>query len=75
MSAGGDHYDDPLVTRYASAEMSRLFSPRVKFTTWRRLWLALAEAQRELGLPVTERQLAQLRATQDDLNLERAAGS
>ena len=57
------HYDNPLITRYASAEMSRLWSPEHKFRTWRRLWVALAEAQAELGLPIRQEQLAELRAT------------
>ena len=48
-----DQYDNPLVARYASAEMSRLWSPRRKFRTWRQLWVALAEAEAELGLPIT----------------------
>ncbi|MDR3305922.1 MAG: adenylosuccinate lyase, partial [Clostridiales Family XIII bacterium] len=48
-----ERYTNPLTTRYSSAEMSRIFSPRVKFETWRRLWVALAEAERELGLPIT----------------------
>ena len=45
-----DVYDNPLISRYASPEMARLWGPRRKFTTWRRLWVALAEAQAELGL-------------------------
>ncbi|MBI4409897.1 MAG: adenylosuccinate lyase, partial [Gemmatimonadetes bacterium] len=59
--------------RYASAEMNRLFSPAYKFGTWRRLWLALAEAQRELGVEISDEALAQMRARLDDLDLERAA--
>lgn len=68
-----DRYESPLTTRNASAEMQAIFSPRRKFTTWRRLWLALAEAQRELGLAITDAQLDQLRACVDALNLDRAA--
>ncbi|HSB36673.1 MAG TPA: hypothetical protein VLH41_07330, partial [Thermoanaerobaculia bacterium] len=49
-----DLWENPLGSRYASAEMSSLFSARSKFTTWRRLWLWLAEAERELGLPIPE---------------------
>ena len=57
----GDRYDNPLVSRYASAEMSALFSARTKFGAWRRLWLALAEAEQELGLPIPDEALAALR--------------
>ena len=49
-----DQYVNPLTDRYASAEMSAIFSPARKFGTWRRLWLALAESQAELGLPVPD---------------------
>ena len=68
-----ERFDSPLVTRYASREMSRLFSPAEKFRTWRRLWVALAEAEKELGLDISDEQIAQLRGRQDDLNLDRAA--
>lgn len=68
-----DHYDNPLISRYASAEMSRLWGPMRKFRTWRRLWVALAEAQAELGLPIRQEQLAELRAHVDDVDLEVAA--
>jgi len=57
-----DLYDNPLITRYASTEMSRLWGPQRKFSTWRRLWVALAEAEAELGLPITQEQIAELRA-------------
>jgi adenylosuccinate lyase len=67
-----DQYDNPLIARYASAEMSRLWGPRRKFRTWRLLWVALAEAQAELGLPIREAQLAELRAHVDDVDLELA---
>jgi adenylosuccinate lyase len=65
-----DQYDNPLSRRYASPEMSRLFSPRFKFSTWRRLWLALAEAEAELGLPIRPDQIDAMRGTLDDLNLD-----
>ena len=65
-------YENPLVDRYASAEMSFIWSPQKKFTTWRRLWVALAQAERELGLPISEAQLAALTAKVDDINFERA---
>ena len=57
-----DTYTSPLASRNASAEMLRLWSPRHKFNTWRRIWLAVAEAQHELGLPVTKEQVEELRA-------------
>jgi adenylosuccinate lyase len=67
-----DLYDNPLIGRYASAEMSRLWGPQRKFRTWRRLWVALAEAQAELGLSIRQEQLAELRAHVDDVDLELA---
>jgi len=54
-----DRYENPLTKRYASAEMSYLFSDEKKFKTWRKLWIALAEAEHELGLPVTDEQVAE----------------
>ena len=57
-----DRWENPLTTRYASGEMSTLFSARSKFTTWRRLWLALAEAEQQLGLPIPEASLEDLSA-------------
>jgi adenylosuccinate lyase len=57
-----DRWENPLTTRYASAEMSALFSARSKFTAWRRLWLWLAEAEKQLGLPIPEASLEALRA-------------
>jgi len=68
MSTPRDRYESPLLGRYASAEMSRLFSPDFKFRTWRRLWIVLAEVERELGLPITEAQLDELRATEHEIN-------
>lgn len=65
-----DIYKTPLASRYASYEMQHLFSEDVKFRTWRRLWIALAEAEQELGLPITEEQLEQLKAHKDDINYE-----
>jgi adenylosuccinate lyase len=65
-------YRNPLVERYASAEMSRIFSPAYKFTTWRQLWVALAETQAELGLPVSEAAVASMRANIDNIDLSRA---
>ena len=65
--------DHPLASRYASPEMSALFSPHHKFTTWRRLWLSLAEAEQKLGLPISDAQLQEMRDTLDDLDLDAAA--
>ncbi|MEW6072569.1 MAG: adenylosuccinate lyase [Planctomycetota bacterium] len=62
------NYESPLSTRYASARMRELFSAQRKFTTWRRLWIALAEAERELGLPITAAQIAELAAHVDDVD-------
>ncbi len=64
------NYENPLIKRYASREMSHIFSPDMKFTTWRRLWIALAEAEQELGLEITDEQLAELREHVDDINYE-----
>ncbi len=63
-----DSYENPLVSRYASREMVRLFSPEFKFRTWRKLWIALAEAERELGLPIGAAQIAELRRHAEDVN-------
>ncbi len=65
-----DRYQSPLSERYASKEMQYIFSPDKKFRTWRRLWIALAEAEMELGLPVTQEQIDELRAHQDDINYD-----
>ncbi len=58
-----EFYENPLIDRYASAEMSRLWGAQRKFRTWRRLWVALAEAEAELGLPISAAQIEQLRRT------------
>ena len=78
MTSPGDRYVHPLSERYASAQMQELFSPARRFGTWRRLWLALAEAQQELGLeiggaPIPDEALEEMRATLDTIDLERAA--
>ena len=65
-----DRYQSPLSERYASREMQYIFSPEKKFRTWRRLWIALAESEKELGLPITEEQIEELKAHQDDINFE-----
>ncbi len=68
-----NRYLHPLSDRYASGEMQEIFSPARRFGTWRRLWLALAESERELGLQIPEAALDQMRAALDTLDLERAA--
>ncbi len=68
-----DSYTSPLSARYPSKEMKYIFSPEKKFTTWRKLWVALAEAEQELGYPITDAQLAELRAHIEDVNYEVAA--
>lgn len=65
-------YQDPLAVRYAGTEMSYLFSDEMKFRTWRRLWIALAEAEQEMGLPITDEQIRQMREHADDINYETA---
>ncbi|HEX8275168.1 MAG TPA: adenylosuccinate lyase [Longimicrobiaceae bacterium] len=67
-----DRYSNPLTERYASPEMSRIFSPAFKFGTWRRLWLALAEAEKELGLPIPDEAITALGQHLDDFDLKRA---
>lgn len=73
MSSEHETYQSPLAGRYASEEMRRLFSAETKFGTWRRLWLALAEAEAELGLDISEEQLAELRAKLEPIDFEAAA--
>jgi adenylosuccinate lyase len=65
-------YESPFSSRYASREMLELFSPDTKFKTWRTLWIALAEAQKELGLDITQEQIDELKAFRDDINYELA---
>ncbi len=65
-----DTYESPLNTRYASKEMKYIFSPDKKFKTWRKLWVALAESEMELGLSVTTEQVAQLKEHLDDINYD-----
>lgn len=69
----GDVYESPLVARYASREMSELFGARHRIITWRRLWLALAQAQRCAGLKISARQIRQLERTLEDVNFAAAA--
>ncbi len=65
-----DKYISPLSTRYASDEMQFVFSQNFKFRTWRRLWIALASAEKQLGLPITDEQIAELKAHRDDINYD-----
>ena len=65
-----DRYISPFSTRYASDEMQYLFSEDNKFKTWRRLWIALAEAEQAQGLPITDEQIAQLKSHADDINYD-----
>ena len=62
------NYTSSLSERYPSKEMKYLFSPEMKFRTWRKLWIALAETEQELGLPITDEQIAELKAAADDIN-------
>jgi adenylosuccinate lyase len=65
-------YDNPLISRYASREMAELWSPQRKFSTWRRLWVALAEAERDLGLAISDDQIEELRAHINEIDFDRA---
>ncbi len=67
-----DLYNSPLNSRYASKEMSYIFSDNMKFTTWRKLWVSLAECEKELGLPITDEQIEELKAHINDVNYEDA---
>ncbi len=68
-----DNYTSPLSSRYASKEMQFIFSPDNKFRTWRKLWIVLAETEQELGLPITDEQLAELKAHAEDIDYAAAA--
>lgn len=65
-----DRYQSPLSERYASKEMQYIFSPDMKFRTWRKLWIALAETEKELGLNITQEQIDELKAHAEDINYE-----
>ena len=65
-----DRYQTPLAERYASKEMQYIFSPDMKFRTWRRLWIALAETEKELGLNITQEQIDELKAHAEDINYD-----
>jgi len=68
-----ERFVSPLVSRYAGEAMLRIFSPAEKVRTWRRIWIALAEAQQELGLDITDEQLGQMHAAAERIDFERAA--
>ncbi len=68
-----DHYENPLISRYASKQMSQIWSARKKFETWRSLWIALAESEKELGLEITDEQIAQLKEHRTNIDFDRAA--
>jgi len=68
-----DLYENPLITRYASREMSRIWSSQHRHSTWRRLWVALAEAEAELGIKISSSQIEELRAAVDDIDFDLAA--
>ena len=70
MSDNTDRYVSPLSERYASKEMQYIFSPDMKFRTWRKLWIALAETERELGLNITQEQIDEMKAHADDINYD-----
>ena len=72
MGENSSEYESPLRERYASEAMQRLFMPQRKFSTWRRLWLALAEAQKELGLDISDEQIEQMRAQVEAHDIEAA---
>ena len=67
-----DRYQSTHSERYASKEMQYIFSPEKKFRTWRKLWIALAETEKELGLPITDEQIEELKAHAEDINFEEA---
>ena len=70
MTMTNDRYQSPLSERYASKEMQYIFSPDKKFRTWRRLWIALAQTEKELGLPITDAQIEELKEHADDINYD-----
>ena len=70
MSTQKESYESPLSARYADAEMKFIFSPDKKFRTWRKLWIALAQAEKELGLDITQEQIDEMAAFQDEINYE-----
>ena len=72
MAANKESYISPFSTRYASEEMQYVFSEKFKFTTWHRLWIALAKAEQKLGLDITDEQIAELEEYRDIVDFETA---
>ena len=68
-----DRYENPLCKRYADREMQHIFSDDMKFSTWRRLWIALAESEKELGLNITDEQINEMKQHITDIDYETAA--
>ena len=68
-----EFYENPLGTRYASDEMKRIFSPDEKYSCWRKLWIALAESEKELGLDITDEQIAEMKAHVNDIDYDKVA--
>lgn len=68
-----NYYQNPLIERYASQEMLSIFSPQKKFSTWRKLWIALAESEQALGLNITDEQIAEMKSNVDNIDFKRAA--
>lgn len=75
-SALSEHrkYENPLVSRYASTEMSYVWSPACKFSTWRKLWLALAKGEKELGIEITEEQIREMEEKIFDIDFDKVRG-
>ncbi len=67
-----NEYSNPLLERYSSKEMSHIFSPQYKFSTWRKLWIALAECEKELGLPITDEQISEMKSHVEDIDFQMA---
>lgn len=68
-----DHYTSLLASRYASAEMSAIFSPYSRYTTWRQLWIALAKAQKQLGLTISQEQIEEMQEAYHSIDFAKAA--
>ena len=66
-----NRYESPLCSRYASDKMQFVFSPDFKFSTWRKLWVALAESEKELGLAITDEQISEMKAHTEDIEYDR----
>ncbi|MDR2519833.1 MAG: adenylosuccinate lyase, partial [Eubacteriaceae bacterium] len=73
MSSAKSSYQNPLNTRYASKEMSAIFSDDRKFSTWRKLWIALAKAEKDLGVDISDEAIRQMQEHLDEIDYEKAA--